>query len=176
MIIGVTGPSGSGKSTFAKNLAELGGHRTLIIDIDKIGHSVMTYPQVRQSLEERFGCVLSRKELSKRVFSDKDAMRILKDVTWSFMQIEIDVQLGRTMEYDNFILDWVLLPGVEYWDRCNITYLCWADFQTRLARVNKRDWISKEELELRDTNAPNFAQFQYTYEVSYTRDKEICKK
>ena len=46
MLIGVTGKSGSGKSTFAKALANQLNY--FYVDIDTIGHEVLSTPDVIQ--------------------------------------------------------------------------------------------------------------------------------
>ena len=93
MIISIVGLSGSGKSIIAQTLENYSTH---IIHIDKIGHLSHQDPQVKQQLIETFGNEIltnkeiDRKKLGRIVFSSKEAMSKLEDITWSFMEKEID--------------------------------------------------------------------------------------
>ena len=94
MIISICGKSGSGKSTLAKKIIEE-KENTLHIDIDKIAHQILTIPEVKQQLQEQFKDILTnnevdRKKLGPIVFSSKENMNILTQITWPYMEQEID--------------------------------------------------------------------------------------
>ena len=50
MVIGICGKSGSGKSTFASRLSNKFYH----LDVDKIGHLVLTFDEVKKELVSSF--------------------------------------------------------------------------------------------------------------------------
>ena len=54
MLISIVGASGSGKSFISKMLCDFKDN-ILIIDIDKIGHEVLTYDSVKEELIKAFG-------------------------------------------------------------------------------------------------------------------------
>lgn len=94
MIISIVGLSGSGKSFIALTLQRYNS-KIMHVDIDKIGHSTHHDPIVKQKLVKNFGIEIltngeiDRKKLGKIVFSSKQAMSQLEDITCSFMKQQI---------------------------------------------------------------------------------------
>lgn len=95
MIIGICGKSGSGKSTLANEILKF-KRKGIHIDIDKVGHYILTLPEVKQDLIDSFGTSIlngddiDRKKLGSIVFSSKLMMDILSKITWKYMQMLID--------------------------------------------------------------------------------------
>ena len=94
-IIGITGKSGSGKSTLTKILSEAIGCNS--VDIDKIGHKATNNIEISKKLCEIFGYGIAdkqgkidRKKLGNIVFSSKEKMDKLTEITWDYMQKELD--------------------------------------------------------------------------------------
>ena len=118
MIISIVGLSGSGKSFIARIL-ESYNPRIIHLDIDKIGHSVYENQLVRQNLLNTFGeSVLKdnqvdRKALGKIVFSNPNEMKKLEDITWSYMEAQIDAFIASNKD-KIILLDWLLLPKTKY--------------------------------------------------------------
>lgn len=96
MIIGVCGKSGSGKSTLANQIIKLTNNDTVHLDIDKVGHNVLSLPEVKNELVNAFGKsivnenIIDRKKLGQIVFNSRKEMEKLSDITWKYMQLEID--------------------------------------------------------------------------------------
>lgn len=114
MIIGICGKSGSGKSTLANQIVELTNNKSVHLDIDKVGHEVLLLPNVKEELVSSFGPsiiqegIVDRKSLGEMVFNSRHKMKKLSDITWEYMQIEID----KFINYNSdkiIILDWLLL-------------------------------------------------------------------
>lgn len=165
-LIGITGKTGSGKSTIGKLLADKLNCK--YIDIDKIGHSATYDSSISEKLIKEFGYIIlddnkniDRKKLGNIVFSDKDKMEILTNLTWDYMQNKLDNILSQDEDY--YILDWALLPTVKYWNMCDIKILITSDDIKRKEKILKRDKISKEYLEKREKNTLDYSNFQYTY-------------
>ncbi len=157
MYIGICGLSGSGKSSLAKYLLEK-HNNYLYVDIDKIGHEVNELPEVKKELVKCFGDILTdnkvdRKKLGSIVFNNKEAMQILEDITWKYMEKEID---SIIKDNPNVIFDWMLLPKVKYFNQCNIKILLDINEEERRERIIKRDNISIDYFNLREASSYNY--------------------
>jgi len=79
-ILGITGQFCSGKSTVAAMFAAFGAS---VIDVDKLGHNILSDKKVKKGLIDYFGKdILSsgrinRKRLAHKAFSSKSAHRVL---------------------------------------------------------------------------------------------------
>ena len=110
MIIGICGKSGSGKTTLANEIIKLTENKAIHLDIDKVGHRSLLLPNVKEKLVNSFGNsilkkdMVDRKKLAKIVFNSKEAMNKLTDITWKYMQIEIDNFLNTNKDKDPGIL------------------------------------------------------------------------
>lgn len=173
-LIGITGKTGTGKSTIAIVLAQkLNGQ---YIDIDKIGHQATSDPYIAKKLCNIFGNELldlngtiDRKKLGNIVFSDTDKMQILTDITWEYMEQELDKILLQKQQY--FIFDWALLPKVKFWDMCNMKILVTSDDTVRKERILERDHITPEYLEKREAATLDYSKlsFDYIFNNDYTK-------
>lgn len=170
MIIGICGKSGSGKSTVAKSLIKYYGNETVHLDIDKIGHYVLTIPDVIQKLVNYFGNGLledgkiNRKKLSVLVFSSPIKMMILTEITWPYMEQEIDKILSSKNSV--VILDWLLLPKTKFFSMCNFKVLLDIPYEIRKERVMKRDNITSMEFDLRDDASIEYDKSKFDYIIS----------
>ena len=174
-LIGITGKTGTGKSTIARTLAQkLNGQ---YVDIDKIGHQATSDPHIAKKLCDIFGSELldsnetiDRKKLGNIVFSDTDKMQILTDITWEYMEQELDKILLQKQQY--FIFDWALLPKVKFWDMCNIKILVISDDIVRKERILERDHITSEYLEKRESATLDYSKlsFDFIFDNDYTKE------
>ena len=110
MIIGLTGRAGSGKSTAASILLDL--VELTLIDLDRIGHLLLTESQVIQSITEAFGRDILNDEgfvkrpfLRKRVLSEPSQLIVLNGIIHPLIK-------QRTLEQiENAITPHVLIEG-----------------------------------------------------------------
>ncbi len=167
MIISIVGLSGSGKSYIARTL-ETYNSRILHIDIDKIGHKSHQDPHVKQNLIKTFGKAIltngeiDRKKLGQIVFKSSKVMQQLENITWSFMEQEID----RIIEENTnriILLDWLLLPKTKFFFQSDFRILVKAPLDIRIERSIKRDSITKEKFLEREESAPNIDESQFEY-------------
>ena len=181
-VIGVTGKSGSGKTTFALALSQELNYK--YVDVDKIGHQASSNPDILKKLCEKFGKEildkdgnLDRKKLGDIVFSEKEKMQQLTDLTWDYMK---DVLNKLLEQHDKIILDWCLLPITEYWDKCDIKILVIADDVERKNKILQRDKISEEYLNKREAASVDYLKysFDYIFENDYKEKsmKEMIEK
>lgn len=176
MIIGMCGKSGSGKSTISNHLKEKLG--AIHCDIDKIGHYVLTIPKVQKDLIESFGIEIyednkiNRNKLSKIVFSHADKMKILEQITWMQMEIEIDKIINENKD-KIIILDWQLLPKTKYLNLCDLKILIDIPYEIRKQRILKRDNISEEKIDLREKASITYNKNDFDYVFNTNNNEDI---
>ncbi len=172
MIISIVGLSGSGKSLIARTLENYSPH-IIHVDIDKIGHSSHHDPIVKQQLINTFGIDIvtddniDRKKLGKIVFNSKEAMERLEEITWSFMEQQID-KIIKANPNKIILLDWLLLPRTRFFYESDIRILVTAPLETRMERAIKRDGITKEKFLEREAAAPEIDKTQFEYIINNT--------
>ena len=169
MLIGICGKSGSGKSTIANEICNTyklisNSDSILHLDIDKIGHDVLTIKEVQDELMLFFGKDIlannkvNRKKLGELVFASREKMQHLSDITWKYMQKEIDKILENNQN-KIIILDWILLTNTKFFNMCDIKILVDTPLSIRKARAVKRDNISDTDFDLREQ-----ASVEYNYD------------
>lgn len=178
MIIGICGNSGSGKTTLANQIIKLTDNKAIHLEIDKIGHKVLLLPEVKKELIKLYGnkilseSDIDRKKLSTIVFDSKIEMDKLTDITWKYMQIEIDNFLENNKN-KIVILDWMLLSKSKYFDMCDIKILLNTPYDIRKRRATRRDNISEESFNLRDQASITYNEENFDYVL---KTNEIDKK
>ena len=160
MIIGICGKSGSGKSTLAHELERVYGYNAAYLDIDKVGHKVLENNEIKEKLCKTFGKdviengKISRKKLGEIVFAKREEMDKLSEITWKYMEIEIDKFIknnSNDMTDKIVILDWLLLPITKFYNMCDMKILVELDYEERKKRAMLRDNITEEEFDLRES-------------------------
>lgn len=166
-VIGITGKSGSGKSLLTEKLAKEWQGKS--VNIDKIGHKATSDENISRKLCHIFGNEIlgqdnkiNRKKLGNIVFSSKEKMDILTEITWGYMRQELDKILEQKPNI--IILEWALLPiDSEYWNKCDIKILMQADDNIRKNKVMERDNISEEYFLKRDANSMDYSAFKFDF-------------
>ena len=178
MIICICGKSGSGKSTISNYLVkEL---NAIHIDIDKIGHNSHNDIQVKNNLINTFGINIltngniDRKKLGKIVFSSEHEMKKLEDITWNYMEKEIDKIIEKNKD-KIIVLDWLLLPKTKYMKLSNLKILIDVPYEIRKQRILKRDNITEASFDLREQASITYDNDDFDY-VFNTNDTENIRK
>ena len=173
MLITLMGKSGSGKTTIGRLLSKL-NENIQVLDVDKIAHKVYENEMVRNKVIEVFGNKvldesgnISRKELSKIVFNDKEKMKILCDITYSYIEKQIDDFISKNKI---IVLDYALLPKTKYFDESDIRILVVSDNEKRNVRIQKRDNISEKDFMLRDKNSIDYSNLNFDYTIVNNND------
>ena len=178
MIICVVGKSGSGKSFFCKLLENISSN-IISLDIDLIGHEVLLNPLVVQDLINTFGNsiidkkIVNRKALSKIVFSSKNDMDKLTEITWKHMENTIDKFINENPN-KIILLDWQILPKTKYFNQADLRILIEAPLEIRIKRTLERDNINEEDFYRREKASYDFTglNFDYIIENDYTKKFE----
>lgn len=149
-IIGVTGGIGSGKTTVCGLFKDLGA---FVIDADEISRDI-TKKGKRATFEiaEYFGedillesGELDRKKLSKIVFSDKEKLEKLNEITHKYIFEEMD-NLIKSADSNLVILDVPLLFSSDFPFETDLNVGIICDKEVRIKRVEERDNLSREQI------------------------------
>ncbi len=149
LLIGLTGNIGSGKSMAAAWFTQ---HGIPVISTDILGHEALLKPDVRDQLVESFGDeildehgAIDRQKLGRYVFGNRDRLKILSGIVHPEIRRELSSRIDR-MQDETVIIEIPLLfesklePCVDY------ILLIYADEQTRLQRLKKRDNLHEEDI------------------------------
>lgn len=180
MIICICGKSGSGKSTVAR-LIQKNRPNSILVDIDKIGHMSHSDKLVKQKLVDTFGEIIltanniDRKKLGQIVFSSKEEMKKLEIITWGYMEQEID-KIIESNKDKIIILDYLLLPRTKYFNNCDLRILVDIPYEIRKERVIKRDNISEEKFNLRESSSIDYDKNNFDIVLKNEEMEDIKRK
>ena len=154
MIYGLTGGTGSGKTTVAEYLREFGCE---VVDADLIARQVTEKGSpVLDKLAETFGSDildengdLIRKKLGNKVFGDDAKMAVLNELMRKALDEGFEAALKEASSkrlYGKVFFDAPALFETNREYMVNKVWVVAADKETRIARIMKRDGISREEV------------------------------
>ena len=152
LTIGLTGKTGAGKTTVASYLKEKGCY---IIDGDIIARQITEKgSDVLPILQKAYGDdildengVLIRKRLAERAFSTKENTALLNSITHPAIKkrCEKEMAFAESHGYKTAVIDAAAILESDCKDLCDKIVVVHADKDTRLARILKRDTITKEQ-------------------------------
>lgn len=181
MIIGITGGTGCGKTTVLEVVRELGG---VVLDCDAIYHLLLeTDPGLLAAIDARFpgtveNGILQRKKLGNIVFSNKQALAALNQLTHSAVKAEVVRQL--TPEPTLAAIDAIGLFESGLDKLCKLTIAVTAPQAQRITRLMERDGITEAYALARIAAQPSQEEFvsrcNYVLENNGTRQdfREKC--
>jgi len=163
-VFGIVGGIGSGKSAVACGLAEF--LRAGVIDADRIGHEVLTLPEIKTQISHTFGPnvfvdrdsggEIDRHELARRVFGTephhKESLKKLEAIVHPEIRRQMQFQISQAQaEHDVVLVDAAVMLEASWDDLCDELVFVDVPFETRLVRVvENRGW---DEAELRRREA-----------------------
>jgi dephospho-CoA kinase len=148
-LIGITGGIATGKSVISRYLRSLGYP---VIDADVIGHEILDREDVKSQIVSHFGDVLDldgnvdRKKLGLIVFSDKEKLRELDEITHQKITNEI---LNQAKEL-GIVNDLIFVEAAVLFemglDKC-VDFVIVADCpdEIRIQRMILRDHLNYQE-------------------------------
>ena len=156
-VIGLVGGIGGGKSLAASVLAELGA---LVIDADKVGHTLLDQNPCRDIVVEVFGegvlapftaegerRPIDRKALGALVFADPFLLGRLEDILHPLMRRTFERAIAREVRRERYpavVLDAAVLYEAEWNDLCDKVVFIDAAPEVRLARLEaSRGWTAE---------------------------------
>lgn len=153
MLIGLTGGIASGKSLAAEELKRLGAY---LIDADEIAREmVMPGLPAYQNIVKEFGegilnpdKTINRKALGAIVFSNPKLRKRLEQITHPSILEEIDKRVFAIKDKDPkaiIVVDAALLIEVGLHKKMDNVIVVYADEKTQIARLMKRDGLTKDE-------------------------------
>lgn len=167
MIISIVGKSNSGKSSITEMLCNY-SDKIIKLNIDKIGHYVLTLDDVKKELINQYGTeiinnnLVDRKKLGELVFNNHEKMQTLTNITWKHMEKMIDIYINDNKD-KIIILDWLLLPKTKYFMMSDIKILVDAPFEIRMNRALVRDNIIEKEFKTREKASMEFCKDDFDY-------------
>ncbi|AAM24131.1 MAG: Dephospho-CoA kinase [Caldanaerobacter subterraneus] len=150
-VVGLTGGIGSGKSTVSGILAKLGAK---IIDADLVSREIME--KGKEAYNEIVDCFgkeildkegnIDRKKLGSIVFSDKEKLKRLNEITHPKIIDKIKKMIEEEKDKDKVIvIDAALLIETGLYKLVDEVWLVVVDIDTQIKRVMERDGFSCEE-------------------------------
>lgn len=174
MIIGITGGTGCGKSTLLRELEKVGA---VVFDCDAIYHELLkTDVSLLKAIENRFpgtveNGILQRKKLGNLVFSDKNALEDLNNITHAAVKAEV----LRQLEGVSFgAIDAIGLFQSGLAEQCDITVAVTAPLEQRIQRLMNREDISREYAESRIAAQPADSWFKNQCNYTLINDSTVA--
>jgi dephospho-CoA kinase len=153
MVIGITGPAGSGKSTISKIIKTIYKDKASIIDVDRLGHEVLTYFFIKEKLKEVFGEEIfdddnniSRSKLGEIVFSNKEKLELLNQIVHPKILNKTEQILKEiSNKNDIIIIDAALLFKIGLDKLCDKIIYVDAPEELRIKRLSEKRGIPLEK-------------------------------
>ena len=180
-IIGITGGIGAGKSTVSAEFKVLGAK---VIDADAISRQITTkeglaYGEIVDYFGESILLTngeINRKALAEIVFSDKDKLNALNEITHKHIFDNMREEIKNSSE-ELVVLDVPLLFSDDFKIPCDIKIAVLADEDLRIERVMNRDGMSKEEVVERIKNQMTNEEYMSLADIYiWNNDLEESKK
>jgi len=153
LVVGVVGEIGAGKGAVCRTFKKLGG---TIIDVDRIGHKVLTQDDVKNELVAEFGEEImkdtgniDRKSLADVAFKSQKNIKKLNEITHPRIKGIIENAFEKYHKSKPLVLDIALPVEIGIREYLDTIIFVTASFEDRLDRVKRRGW-TKAELERRE--------------------------
>ncbi|GAB6189928.1 hypothetical protein JCM30566_16700 [Marinitoga arctica] len=173
IVIGITGYAGSGKSEIAKILRDLG---YIVLDLDKIGHEILKYSEIKRKLKEEFGEKIfennevNRKELSRIVFNNKEKLEKLNSIIHPMIKKRV-LEMIENIETDIIFIDGALIEKIGLSNICDYIIFINASEEIRLKRLVE---FRKIPLEKANNIIKSQKDIKYKYDFKIDNNKGLA--
>lgn len=160
-IIGLTGGIGSGKSSIANHFKS---HGIPVYIADDASRKVTESPEILKQIKSQFGTnvfegnVLDRQKLAQLVFSNPGKLQQLNAIIHPAVKADFDLWLTQHADAPIVIKEAAILFESGSYKNCDAIITITAPEEVRIARVLKRDKITREEVLRRIANQWTDAQ------------------
>ena len=183
MILGIVGKAGSGKS-YVSNILKDNFKNSIVIDVDRVGHYVLTLFNVKKQLVQIFGEKIlneneeiNRKELGKIVFNDQEKMEKLNKIVHLEIYKEIEIKVKNYLKkYDIIALDAAMLFKIGLDKLCHKVVFVDAPDNIRFERLIQKRNIDEEKAKSMIEAQKNLKIDYYDKKIIANDNPEIIKE
>lgn len=178
-VIGVVGGIGSGKSLAAEMFGQMG---CAVIDVDRIGHAVLTEPEVVDAVRKRWsdavirqGGSVDRAALGRIVFADPAEMAALREISWPRIGRRLAWQVAEAAADEAnraVVVDAAVLFEAGWDAHCTHVVFVDAPEELRRRRVGARGWSAEELARRENQQIPLDSKRRRCYATLHNRSSE----
>ena len=171
----ITGGIGSGKSTLLDFLREQG---VATVEADKVGHEVLTFPDTKAELAEKFGSDIFddrgegvRSALAAKAFVSSEKTALLDSVTLKRVYAESLRQLDELAKNHDFVaLEMAILDGRDdFYKNADVVIAVVTTPEVRIARLVERG-LTEEDARARLKNQVPDSKREAIADVVFTNN------
>lgn len=177
LIIGLTGQSGAGKTTASQLFSQAG---FFVINCDEIAHEILKISPCKEIVTEAFGQAIldengdiSRKKLGAIVFSDKERLQKLNEITHPQIKKEIMRKIDVFKNESYIVLDAPTLFESGADSFCDIIVSVICDREKSLKRIEERDGLDRKAAERRLENQKSEDFFRKNSDIIIENDLDM---
>lgn len=152
-VIGITGGIATGKSVVARHLRSLGYP---VIDADLVGHEILERTDVKCEVSEKIGNVIgtdgrvNRRKLGSIVFSDKEKLKILNEITHPrIVQTILEEIEALSQLNEEIFVEAAVLFEMKFEKYIDFIIVTDCPDDLRVKRIMERDKLSFEDAMMR---------------------------
>ena len=182
-IIGITGSSGAGKSTLSEIISNM--YDTYVINADELAKEMYKNgTEYYNSIVKEFGKnilaknkEIDKSKLSEKIYSNENERKILNNLTFYYLTIEIKKIIEKEKMHEIIIIDAPLLFESNLDKLCDVIIGVITEKKLQVSRICKRDNINEEKANIRLNIQKSDAFFlkNCDFIILNDKDKEYMK-
>ena len=182
-IIGITGSSGAGKSNLSEIISNM--YDTYVINADELAKEMYKNgTEYYNSIVKEFGKnilaknkEIDKSKLSEKIYSNENERKILNNLTFYYLTIEIKKIIEKEKMHKIIIIDAPLLFESNLDKLCDVIIGVITEKKLQVSRICKRDNINEEKANIRLNIQKSDAFFlkNCDFIILNDKDKEYMK-